>query len=215
MAVRLLFVDDHGLARWALARMVDAEPDLVIAGEASSAEEALHLAAVAAPDVVTIGVTASGDAGFRLARHLRDRYQLLGIVILTTGGADDILFRAMETGASAFVSKCAAVPEILSAIRHSAVAASSFSAAGLADALRRRQQTRERLALSPREQEVLRLLVAGQSVPAIAATLYVSLSTAKTYVSRLYEKLGAGNRAQAVMAAVRLGMAEHDAAVVG
>jgi DNA-binding NarL/FixJ family response regulator len=98
------------------------------------------------------------------------------------------------------------VQEVLSAIRHAAVAASSFTASGLGSALARRQVTHERLALSQRELEVLHLLRDGLSIPAIAARLYVSPSTAKTYAARLYDKLGAANRAQALMAAVRHGM---------
>jgi DNA-binding NarL/FixJ family response regulator len=137
----------------------------------------------------------------------------MGIVILTSRGEDDVLFRALETGASAFVSKVATMPEIIAAIRHAAVAASSFTAAGLAQAMRRRQETPERVSLSPREREVLTLLQEGRSVPAIAAQLCISLSTAKTYVARLYDKVGATNRATALMAAVRLGLVEHTVSV--
>jgi len=206
--VRLLIVDGHPVTRWGLARIADEQPGLQVAGETGSAAEALQLAAALEPDVVTIGVGLCDGNGLDLARELRDRYVGLGIVILTSRGEDDILFRALETGASAFVSKMAALPEIVAAIRHSAVAASSFSAAGLAQALRRRQETTERLTLSPREREVLFLLQEGRSVPAIATCLFISLSTAKTYVARLYEKLGATNRATALMAAVRLGLVQ-------
>ena len=150
-----------------------------------------------------------------LARELRHRYADLGIVILTARGEDDVLFRALETGASAFVSKQASIPEIVAAIRHSAVSASSFSAAGLAQALRRRQETNDQLSLSPREREVLFLLQEGMSVPAIAANLYISLSTAKTYVARLYEKLGATNRATALMAAFRHGLVQQPPGLTG
>src|SRR6266516_3981151 len=93
----------------------------------------------------------------------------------------------------------AGVDEILASIRHAAVAASSFTASGLAKAVARRRTTQQRLALSPREAEVLRLLGDGQSVPTIARAMFISQSTAKTYVARLYEKLGAANRAQALM----------------
>jgi DNA-binding NarL/FixJ family response regulator len=95
---------------------------------------------------------------------------------------------------------------VVASIRSAALAPSSFSAAGLAAALRRRRETSERMALSPRESQILFLLRDGLSVPEIAAQLYVSLSTAKTYVTRLYDKLGARNRAQALMTAVRLGL---------
>jgi DNA-binding NarL/FixJ family response regulator len=208
VAIRLLIVDDHPLTRWALGRMVGEQSDLTLVAETDSADEARELAATLTPDVVTVGVNLANGNGLKLARDLRDRYEAVGIVILTTRNEDDVLFRAMETGASAFVSKQAAIPEILGAIRHAAVAARSFSAAGLADALRRRQQSQEGLALSPRELQILRLMVDGRSVPTMAASLYISVSTAKTYLARLYEKLGAANRAQAVMAAVRLGLVD-------
>jgi len=126
--------------------------------------------------------------------------------VLTSQDEDDVLFRALETGVSAFVAKTAGVDEILASIRHAAVAASSFTASGLAKAVARRRTTQQRLALSPREAEVLRLLGDGQSVPTIARAMFISQSTAKTYVARLYEKLGAANRAQALMTAVHHGL---------
>jgi DNA-binding NarL/FixJ family response regulator len=209
--VRLLIVDGHPVIRWGLARIADNQPDLELVAETGSAAEALHLAATLAPDVVSIGTSLLDGNGLGLARELRDRYADLGIVILTSRGEDDVMFRALETGASAFVSKLASLSEIVAAIRHSAVAASSFSAAGLAQALRRRQESTDVPMLSPREREVLFLLQDGHSVPAIAEALYISLSTAKTYVARLYEKLGATNRATAVMAAVRAGLVQQPA----
>ena len=175
-------------------------------GETDTAVDALNLVFSLKPDVVTIDCSMPDGQGWRLARELRDRYDNLGIVILTADGSDDLLFRALDTGASAYLNKAASVTEVLGAIRHAAVAAQSFSAAGLAQALRRRNETTERLALSPRERQVLSLLREGRSVPEVASTIYVSLSTAKTYVARLYEKLGANNRAQALMTAVELGL---------
>lgn len=122
-----------------------------------------------------------------------------------------MLFRALDTGASAFVAKTAPIAEILGAIRHAAVAASSFTASGLAVALSRRQVAQGRFALSPRESEVLMLLRDGLSTPAIARRIYVSPSTAKTYITRLYDKLGATNRAQALMIAVQHGLIRFQA----
>jgi DNA-binding NarL/FixJ family response regulator len=72
--------------------------------------------------------------------------------------------------------------------------------------MRRKHAATDSVLLSPRESQVLALLREGRSVPEVAATLYVSLSTAKTYVARLYDKLGSSNRAQALMTAVRLGL---------
>jgi len=159
--------------------------------------------------VVTVDVVLPDDDGLRLARQFRDRYPDLGIVMLTSQQADDVLFRALENGVSAFVGKTAPLDEVLGAIRHAAVAASSFTASGLATAVARRRTMQDRLALSPRETEVLRLLHDGLSVPAIALEMFISVSTAKTYVARLYEKLGAASRGQALMAAMHHGLIQY------
>lgn len=204
--IRLLIVDAHPLVRWALTHIADATPDLKTIGEAESASAALSLVYGLSPDVVTIDCSLPDGHGWELADELREKYPSLGIVILTTSSSDDMLFRALHSGASAYVSKEAPVQEVIAAVRHAAVAARSFSASGLAQALRRRKDASERLMLSPRESQVLELLRAGRSVPEVAATIYVSLSTAKTYVARLYEKLGANNRAQALMTAVEMGL---------
>ena len=204
--IRLLIVDGHPLVRWALSHIATDVLDIQTVGEASTAADAISLALSVRPDVVTIDCSLPNGTGWQLARDLRDRYPEIGIVMLTSDGTDDLLFRALDSGASAFLCKSASVHEVLSAIRHCAVAPSSFSASGLAQALRRRNQPTVSLVLSNRERQVLSLLRDGRTVPQVAAELYVSLSTAKTYVARLYEKLGANNRAQALMAAVRLGL---------
>jgi DNA-binding NarL/FixJ family response regulator len=207
--IRLMIVDRHPLVRWALSHLVNSAADVTTVAEANDAPEALAAAASTRPDVAVIDCALGDGEGWALAHELRDRYEDLGIVILTAEGSDDVLFRALDSGASSYVSKLAPLEEVVAAIRHAAVAAGSFSATGLADALRRRYtapQASERVMLSAREQQVLDLLQAGLSVPAVAANLYVSVSTAKTYVARLYQKLGACNRAQALMSAVRLGL---------
>jgi DNA-binding NarL/FixJ family response regulator len=213
MPIRVVVIDGHTLTRYGLAGLVSDQPDIEIAGEAAGLEPALGLVATVRPDVVTIDVALPDGDGLQLARELRDRYPGLGIVMLTSVGEDDVLFRALDTGASAFVLKTAPVDEVLGAIRHAAVAATSFTATGLVGALARRRNQDGRFALSPREREVLELLRDGLSVPAIASAMYVSRSTAKTYVARLYDKLGAASRAQALMIALRHGVITYDVSV--
>ncbi len=210
MTIRAAIVDGHTLTRFGLRQVVLQHADIEIVAECGYASDAPGLVATFRPDVVTIDASLPDGDGLRLARELRDRYADLGIVMLTSRGEDDLLFRALETGASAFVAKTAPVDEVLAAIRHAAVAASSFTASGLAVALARRRSSHESLALSQRESEVLRLLRDGLSVPAIALAMYISQSTAKTYVARLYDKLGAANRAQALMTAMRHGLIDHE-----
>jgi DNA-binding NarL/FixJ family response regulator len=208
--IRLLIIDENPLVRCGLSHITADAHGIDTVGEASSADEASALVDRLRPDVVTIDCALSQGGGWQLARDLRDRYPVLGIVMLTHKGSDDLLFRALESGASAFLGDSAPVHEVLSAIRHCAVAPSSFSATGLAQAFARRHvETTPRsdsTSLSPRERQVIGLLREGRTVPQVAAELFVSLSTAKTYVARVYEKLGANNRSQALMAGVRLGL---------
>ena len=210
MAIRVAVVDGHTLTRYGLAGLIAQHPDLDIVGETGAMAEAVELVAAVAPDVVTVDVALPDGDGLGLARELRDRYPELGIVVLTSRGEDDVLFRALETGVSAFVPKTAPAGEVLSAIRHAAVAASSFTATGLGQALARRRDG-SRIALIPREREVLQLLAQGMSIPGIAHAMFLSPSTAKTYVARLYEKLAVSNRAQALMAALREGLLDQPA----
>jgi DNA-binding NarL/FixJ family response regulator len=209
MPIRVAIVDGQTLIRYGLRELVGHHSDIEIVAECQSGAEAERMLAAALPDVVTVDVTLPDGDGLRLARELRDRYSELGIVMLTSKQEDDVLFRALETGVSAFVSKTAPLEEVLAAIRHAAVAAASFTASGLAVAVARRRAMQERLTLSPREKQVLNLLHEGLSIPAIAAQMYISVSTAKTYVARLYEKLGATNRAQALMAALHYGLISY------
>ncbi|WP_134108765.1 response regulator transcription factor [Kribbella pratensis] len=222
-SITVVVVDGHTLTRYGLVSLVGADADITIVGECGRADEAPALIASSRPDVVVLDVALPDADGLQLARELRDRHSELGIVVLTAQAEDDVLFRALETGVSAFVGKTAPTAEVLCAIRHAAVAASSFTATGLGAALARRTvvmplapavpAVESDITLSPRELEVLSLLSTGLSVPAMATTMFVSLSTAKTYVSRLYEKLGATNRANAIMTAMRLGLIELELGV--
>jgi len=209
MPIHLAIVDGQTLIRYGLRELVAQQSDIEIVAECQSAAEVPAMVARARPDVVTIDVALPDRDGLLLARELRDRNADLGIVMLASLQQDDVLFRALETGVSAFVSKTAPLQEVLCAIRHAAVAPSSFTASGLALAVARRRSVRDRFVLSPRETEVLRLLHDGLSIPAIALQMFISQSTTKTYVARLYENLGATNRAQALMAAMHHGLIQY------
>ena len=212
--IRIVVVDGHTLTRYGLLGLVSGEPGMTIVGETGLGSEAAATVADADADVVVLDIALPDADGLSIARELRDRYAGLGIVVLTSNGEDDLLFRALEVGVSAFVPKVAPATEVLPAIRHAAVAAGSFIATGLGQAVARRQSavaaTVARpavgVSLSPREAEVLAMLGSGLSVAAIGASLYVSHSTTKNYIARLYEKLGVTNRAQALMVGLQTGL---------
>ena len=209
MTTRIVAIDSHTLAVAGLAGLVAHQHDLELVGQSRVAAGAEAVIAELRPDVVVVDAALPDGEGVALAAELRRRWPTLGIVLLAAEEDDDLLFRAIAGGISAVVAKSGTVDELLGALRHAAVAPTSFTASGLATALTRRRESEHAFGLSPREREMLVLLGDGLSIPAIAATMYVSLSTAKTYASRLYEKLGAVNRAQALMTAMRAGVLTH------
>jgi DNA-binding NarL/FixJ family response regulator len=215
MPIRIVIVDGHTLTRCGLAGLIAQHADIEIVAETGSMTEVPRIIAAVRPDVVTVDAALPDGDGLQLAQELRDRYADLGIVMVTSNGGDDALFRSLEIGASAFVAKTAPTAEVLAAIRHAAVAAPSFTAAGLGPALARRNSEDDRSGLSRRESEVLHRLGDGMSVLEIARSMFISHSTTKTYVARLYGKLGASNRAQALMTGVRCGLIQRDAYTPG
>jgi DNA-binding NarL/FixJ family response regulator len=202
---RVMLVDDHDLIRQGLRHAFERAEDFEVAGEASSVAEALALAAQAKPDVVIMDIRLPDGSGLEAVKRLRAANPQTGIVVLTMYAGDEHLFGALEAGASAFVPKDAPADDVVAAARHAAASPEAFAAADLAAAMKRRL-TPQGPQVSPREREVLGLLADGLAVAQIAKTLYISESTAKTHISKLYEKLGAGNRAQAIMSAMRMGL---------
>jgi DNA-binding NarL/FixJ family response regulator len=209
----VLVVEAHPVTRRGLGQLIAEQPDLELVGEAADAAAGVIAADRIRPDVICVGIDLPGHEGLSLVRDLRERDEHVGIVVFTAHGDDDMLFGALDAGASAFVCKNAPITEVMAALRHAAASAASFTSTGLAAALRRRSTGSRVALLSPRERQVLQLLASGRSVAGVAAELYVSASTAKTYVGRLYEKLGADNRSQALMTAVRLGLTDRLIAV--
>jgi DNA-binding NarL/FixJ family response regulator len=201
----VLLIDDHELIRQGLARAFERQGDFSVVGSAGSVEEGARLAEQLAPDVIVTDVRLPDGTGLDLVRRVRTTNDAVGIVVLTMYAGDEQLLGALEAGASAFVSKDAPAEDVVAAARHAVVSPRSFTAANLADAMRRKLEP-SGPTLTPRESEVLALLAEGLNVGSIAAQLYVSESTAKTHVSRIYEKLGAANRAQALMTAIRMGL---------
>jgi len=202
MPTSVLLIDDHDLIRQGLSRAFERAPDFTVVGQAGTLAEGERMAHGFQPDVVVIDVRLPDGSGLDAARRLRERDGNLGIVVLTMYAGDEQLFAALEAGASAFVPKDAPSDDVVAAARHAASSPRSFTAAALADAMRRRMQPTGPQ-LSPREKEVLTLLAEGLGVSAIARRLFISESTAKTHIAKIYEKLGAANRAQALMNAIR------------
>jgi len=210
VSTTVVLVDDHELIRQGLRRAFERTADFTVMGEAGTVAAALELIRSTPPDVVVFDVRLPDGSGLDAVKKVRAANPTMGIVVLTMYAGDDQLFGALEAGASAFVPKDAPAEDVISAARHASVSPRAFTANDLAGAMQRRLSP-SGPQLSPREREVLGLLADGLGVAAISKQLYISESTTKTHISKVYEKLGAANRAQALMTAMRLGLIANPA----
>lgn len=203
--LRIVLVDDHELIRTGLARSFERDPSTVVVGQAGSVVQAMAVIEEQAPAVVVTDLQLPDGSGLDIIRAIRQRDAGMGLIVLTMHAGDDQIFAAMEAGASAFVGKDSPSREVVGAARHAGVAPRNFLCSGLADAMMRRVND-DRPRLSKLEAEVLDLLAEGLGTGAIAKKLYMSESTVKSHIAKIYQKLGATNRAQALVTAMRIGL---------
>jgi DNA-binding NarL/FixJ family response regulator len=211
MANTVMLLDDHELIRHGLVLAFRRSGDFEVVAEAATVAEVMTRAEQHQPEVIVVDIGLPDGSGLDVTRQLRARFPDIGIVVLTMYAGDAQLFAALEAGASAFVAKSAPSDDVVAAARHAASSPHSFTANGLAGALRRRTNP-SGPQLTTRETQVLTLLSEGLGVAAISRHLFISDSTTKTHITRVYDKLGAANRAQAIMNAVRAGLLAGDAA---
>lgn len=209
MSTSVLLIDDHELIRQGLARAFERDDDMTVVGQAGSVSEGVAAFGALRPDVVVSDLQLPDGNGLDAVRAIRATSDSTGLVVLTMHAGDDQIFAAMEAGASAFVGKDSKASDVVSAAKHAAVAPRTFLCAGLSAAMMRRATAPSTPRLSGREEEVLSLLADGLGTGEIASRLYLSESTAKTHITHIYQKLGAANRAQALVTAMRMGLLDH------
>lgn len=203
--ITVLLIDDHELIRNGLGAVLDLEPDLDVVATAGSVAEGIERYRQFTPDVVITDLQMQDGTGLDVVRTLRKESDTVGLIVLTMHSGDEQIFAAMQAGASGFVGKDAPSTEVIKTARHAAVSPRAFVCAGLVGAMMRRQSA-ESTALTEREHEVLLLLAEGLNAAAIGQKLYLSESTTKSHIARIYQKLGASNRAQALVTAMRIGL---------
>ncbi|MGM7667737.1 response regulator [Microbacterium sp. A93] len=221
--IRVLLVDDHAMLRAGFRTILDIQPDITVVGEASTGAEAVAAASILDPDVICMDVQMPDMDGIEATRRIiSDPNVHAAIAIVTTFDRDDYLFSALDAGASGFLLKNGGPEDLVAAVR--VLAAGSGM---LAPEVTRRVVQRYATAatgdgavatasacsldliepLTEREAEVLALLSEAMSNAEIAAALFIGEATVKTHVSRVLQKLGARDRVQAVVLALRNGLA--------
>jgi NarL family two-component system response regulator LiaR len=204
-SIRVLIVDDHAVVRSGLADFLLAEgDDLALAGEARDGQEAVSLCRTLQPDVVLMDLVMPGMDGATATRHIRLACPAIQVIALTSFREQDLVQGALKAGAIGYLLKNVTSAELASAIR-AAHAGRPTLAPEAAQVLIQATQAPPPPGhdLTPREREVLSLMVRGLNNTEIAARLVISNSTAKFHVSSILSKLGAGSRTEAVALAVR------------
>jgi DNA-binding NarL/FixJ family response regulator len=201
-AIRIMVVDDHPVVREGFAGMIGTEPDMRLVAEARSGEEAQRLFRQHRPDVTLMDLRMPGVNGVEAIRAIRREFPQSRFIVLTTYDGDEDIYRALEAGAQAYLLKDMLCDEILAAIR--AVHAGQRRIP--AEVGTRLAERMSGLELSGREQQVLELVVKGQSNKEIAARLDITEATVKGHVTNILSKLGVTDRTQAAITALRRGL---------
>jgi two-component system nitrate/nitrite response regulator NarL len=208
--VTVLVADDHPLYREGVVRALSASGQVEIVAEAADGRAALAQIQEHQPDVALVDYKLPELDGVAVTNAVV-RDELPTRVLLVSAFTDSgVVYQALETGATGFVSKEARREQIVDAVLACARGENVVPpdiAAGLVSEIRLRKQD-DRPALTQREQEILRLIAAGKSLPEVAKELYLGLTTVKTHVQHLYDKLGVSDRAAAVASAMRRGLIE-------
>lgn len=210
--LRVVMVDDHAMIIESLAGFLESVNDggrpIQVVGRAGSLREAVQVLGETHAHVVVVDVSLPDGNGLTLVRRIRAKSATIGLVVLTMYEDDQTLLGARDAGASALVRKSAEATSILTAIRQAVQEPGDFRAIGVDDAVRRRD---EQPKLSPRELEVLVLIADGAKVSEVSTKLFMSASTVKTHIGKVYAKLGAHNRASAVRIALDVGLIQPGA----
>ncbi|CAL9649380.1 response regulator [Streptomyces sp. enrichment culture] len=221
--IRVLICEDQALVRAGFVTILSAQPDMEVVGEVTDGRAAVRRAEELKPDVIVMDIRMPLLDGIEATRHLAgpEAPNPAKILIVTTFNVDEYVYESLRAGASGFLLKDAAPPELVQAVRTVARGESLLAPAVTraligrhAERLRPAARTspeRERLkVLTVREYEVLVLISKGLSNAEIASEMVISSETVKTYVSRILTKLDLRDRVQAVVLAYQAGVAGND-----
>ncbi len=208
--ITVLIVDDHAVVRQGVRAFLETQPDLEVVGEAASGEEAVHLAAAYAPDVVLMDLVMPGTDGVEATRRLKEVSPRSQIIVLTSYHDDEHIFPAIRAGALSYLLKDVGPEELAAAVRRAARGEATLHPRVAARVIQELHALSEESSpfadLTERELEVLRLIAEGLSNGEIAARLTISEKTVKSHVSNILSKLHLADRTQAAVYAWKKGL---------
>jgi DNA-binding NarL/FixJ family response regulator len=212
-ATRILLADDHALVRRGLRLILDAEPDMTVVAESSDGAEAIDALAAGGVDLAILDIAMPRMTGLQAAREISRRFPTVRMLILSMYDNEQYLFEALKAGASGYVLKSVADRDLLHAVR-AAMRGEPFLYPGAVNTLIREYLGRDRDAdgqagiLTPREEEVIKLIAEGYSSKQIAETLTISVKTDDRHRANILGKLGMRDRLELTKYAIRVGLVE-------
>ncbi|MFI0405115.1 response regulator [Actinomadura sp. 3N508] len=212
-ATRILLADDHALVRRGLRLILDAEPDLTVVAEAADGAEAIDACAGGDVDLAILDIAMPRMTGLQAAREISRRFPSVRTLILSMYDNEQYLFEALKAGASGYVLKSVADRDLLNAVR-SAMRDEPFLYPAAITALIREYLARDRdgdapdSVLTPREEEIIKLVAEGYSSRRIAETLTISVKTVDRHRANILGKLGMRDRLELTKYAIRVGLVE-------
>jgi DNA-binding NarL/FixJ family response regulator len=214
LKTRVLLADDHEMVREGLKVLLDAQPDIDVVAEAGDGAEAVNLALTGDVDLAVLDVAMPRMTGLQAVAELHRRKPELRVLILSMYDNEQYFFEALKAGASGYVLKSAAKRDLVEAIR-AAMRGEPFLYPAAVTALIRDYLERARSGeatpedpLTPREQEVVKLIAEGHTSDEIAQTLVISKKTVERHRANILEKLGMRNRVELTRYAIRRGLVE-------
>ena len=207
--IRIVLIDDHAIVRTGYRRLLSAEPDFTVVGEAASAEEANALLQHAQPDVALVDLSLKGSSGLEAIRGMLSRQPRLRILVLSMHDSIGHVTQALRSGAHGYLTKYSEPDEVIEALRRVATGRKAFSpdiAEALAGSALENEQPLQQL--TPREFEVLRMLARGDAASEIAEAMHLSTKTILNYLSLIRQKLDADSDFKLLHLAARHGLVD-------
>ncbi|MBM3127202.1 MAG: response regulator transcription factor [Chloroflexi bacterium] len=202
--IRVIVADDHGMVRRGIISFLKNDPDIHVIGEAQDGRQAVELCERLQPDVVLMDLQMPEMDGVAATRAIRKQSPQIHIIALTSFQDRDKVQEALQAGAISYLLKNVSGDDLAAAIRDARAGRATLAQEAVHALIQPpRAPSAPGYDLTPREREVLALLVEGLSNNEIAERLSVSHATAKAHVSNILSKLGASNRAEAVARAVQ------------
>ena len=207
--IRIALIDDHAIVRTGYRRLLSAEPDFEVIGEAASADEANALVLRTRPVVAVVDLSLKGSSGLEAIRGMLARHPALRVLVLSMHDGAGHVTQALKSGAHGYLTKYCEPDEVIDAIRRIAGGRRAFSPE-IADVLAGQAVIGDAAlnALTPREFEVLRMLARGESASGIANCMHLSQKTILNYLSLIRQKLDADSDFKLLHFAVQHGMVE-------